>query len=161
MKKTFKTTIIRNGSLCFIPLTFDPRAVFGKVRVPVKVTLNGYTYRSTIASMGDGPCLPLRRSHREAAGLRGDETLNVALELDEAQRVVEPPAALVAALRTARAWEAWQGLSYSHQREHVEAIQAAKKPATRARRIAAAVSALNGAAPRSQRGATTKRSTRE
>jgi len=68
-KKAFKVTIIRNGSLCFIPVTFDPGKVFGKVRVPVKVTLNGYTYRSTIASMGMGPCLPLRRSHREAAGL--------------------------------------------------------------------------------------------
>ena len=52
--KSFRTTIVRDGAACFIPLTFDPRAVFGKVRAPVKVTLNGYTYRSTIASMGKG-----------------------------------------------------------------------------------------------------------
>jgi hypothetical protein len=39
--------------MCFIPVTFDPRSVFGKLRVPVKVTVNGYTYRSTIAAMGD------------------------------------------------------------------------------------------------------------
>ena len=38
ISKTFKTTIVRNGSICFIPLTFDPREVFGKVRAPVKVT---------------------------------------------------------------------------------------------------------------------------
>src|SRR5688500_15242442 len=50
--KTFKTTIYRDGSICFIPISFDPRAVFGKVRAPVKVTLNGHSYRSTIASMG-------------------------------------------------------------------------------------------------------------
>jgi hypothetical protein len=36
---TFRTTIVRDGSMCFIPLTFDPRTVFGKVRAPVKVTL--------------------------------------------------------------------------------------------------------------------------
>ena len=41
--KIFKATIVRDGSMCHIPLTFDPREVFGKVRAPVKVTLNGYT----------------------------------------------------------------------------------------------------------------------
>lgn len=86
MKKTFTTTIERDGSMCFVPIPFDPRSIFGKVRVPVKVTLNGYTYRSTIASMGHGPCLPLRRSHREAAGLEGNETLRVTLERDASVR---------------------------------------------------------------------------
>ena len=41
--KIFKATIVREGSTCFIPLAFDPKSVFGKVRAPVKVTLNGYT----------------------------------------------------------------------------------------------------------------------
>ena len=143
MKKTFRTTIVRDGSACFIPVPFDPRTVFGKVRAPVRVTLHGYTYRSTIASMGDGPCLPLRRSHREAAGLEGGETLAVTLELDTAERVVEPPADLARALAAAPlARERWRALSYTHQREHVEAIEEAKKPETRARRIAAAVAQL-------------------
>ena len=140
MKTTFTTTIVRDGSMCFIPVPIDPKAVFGKVRAPVKVTLNGYTYRSTIASMGEGPCIPLRRSNREAAGLEGGETLAVTLELDTATRAVTPPKDLVAALRSAPlAWERWQELSYTHQREHVEAIEEAKKPETRARRIANAV----------------------
>ena len=101
--KTFKTTIVRDGSMCFVPLTLDPRTVFGKVRVPVKVTLNGYTYRSTIASMGGPPCIPLRRSNREAAGLEGNETLRVRLELDDEPRVIKPPADLIRALKAARA----------------------------------------------------------
>jgi len=126
--------------MCFIPLTFDPKPVFGKVRAPVRVTLNGYTYRSTIAAMGGPPCLPLRRSHREAAGLEGHETLDVRLDLDVAPRVIRPPADLVRALETAPdALAAWRALSYTHQREHVEAIEGAKTPETRARRIAAAV----------------------
>jgi hypothetical protein len=138
--KTFKTTIYRNGGICFIPLTFDPKTVFGRVRVPVKVTLNGYTYRSTIASMGGPPCVPFRQSHREAAGLEGGETLAVTLELDTEKREVKPPADLVKALKAAPpAWERWREMSFSHQREHAEAIADAKKPETRARRIAGAV----------------------
>ena len=69
--RTFKATIVSDGGMCFIPVPFDPAPVFGKVRAPVLVTLNGYTYRSTIASMG-GFCIPLRKSNREAAGLEGD-----------------------------------------------------------------------------------------
>lgn len=130
--------------MCFLPVPFDPRPVFGKVRAPVVVRLNGHSYRSTIASMGEGPCLPLRRSNREAAGLEGGETVTVTLELDEAERTVKPPADLVKALRAAGAWPRWRELSYSHQREHVEAIEGAKKPETRQRRIAGAVKMLLG-----------------
>ena len=139
MTKTFNVTIVRNGSICYIPLTFDPKPVFGKLRAPVKVTLNGYTFRSTIAAMGGPPCIPFRRSHREAAGLEGNETLNVRLDLDTETRTVKPPADLVKALKAASLWERWQELSYSHQREHAESIEDAKKPETRARRIERAV----------------------
>src|SRR5439155_15514645 len=144
--RTFTTTIVRNGAACFVPLPFDPKAVFGRVRAPVKVTLNGYTFRSTIAAMGGPACIPLRRSHREAAGLEGGETLDVRLELDADPRIVEPPADLVRALKKAPgAWDRWRALSFTHQREHVEAIEGAKKPETRARRIAAAVEKASGA----------------
>jgi len=143
LKKSFETTLVRDGSLCFIPVIFDPRPIFGKLRAPVLVTLNGYTYPSTIASMGNGPCIPLRRSHREAAGLEGNETLRVTLELDKAERKVEPPPDLVRALKaTDRTWQRWQELSYSHQREHVDAIEGAKKPETRVRRIQIALATL-------------------
>jgi len=147
-KKAFKTTLVRDGSICFIPVPFDPRPIFGKVRAPVLVTLGGYTYRSTIASMGEGPCIPLRRSNREAARLEGNETLRVILELDVEKRVVEPPPDLVRALEAQpMAWRRWQALSYSHQREHVEAIEGAKKPETRLRRIHAAAKALAAVPP--------------
>lgn len=136
---TFTTTVRREGSMCIIPLTFDPKAAFGKVRAPVVVSINGYTYRSTVAAMGGPPCVPLRRSHREAAGLDGGETLEITLTLDEQPRVVTPPADLVRALQeTPGGWARWQALSYTHQREHVEAIEGARKPETRVRRIEAA-----------------------
>jgi hypothetical protein len=143
MKKTFQATIVRQGSMCYIPVPFDPKPVFGKLRAPVTVTLNGYTYPSTIASMGGGPCIPLRRSNREAARLEGGETLRVTLALDTEKRVVEAPADLARALKAVPpAWERWHELSYSHRREHAEAIAEAKRPETRDRRIAAAVRLL-------------------
>jgi hypothetical protein len=147
--KTFTATIVRDGSACFIPLTFDPKAAFGGIRVPVKVTLNGYTFRSTIAAMGGPPCIPLRRSNREAAKLQGHETLDVRLELDAEPRIVTPPADLRKALKSkAGLLEKWASLSFSHQREHVEAIEDAKKPATRARRIENAIRLISQTAAR-------------
>jgi hypothetical protein len=141
--KVFKATVVRDGSMCSIPLPFDPKAVFGKVRAPIKVTVNGYNFRTTVVAMGGPPCIGLRRSHREAAGVEGGDTVEVRVELDTELRTVKPPADLVKALKSApSAWERWQALSYTHQREHVEAIEEAKAPETRARRIQRAVDAV-------------------
>ena len=143
ISKTFEVKIVREGQMCFIPLTFDPKSVFGKVRAPVKVTLNGYTYRSTIAAMGGPPFIPLRKSNREAAGLEGNETLDVRLDPDTEKREVKPAADFVKALKAAPpAWERWQEMSYTHEREYVEALAGAKKPETRARRLESAVRAI-------------------
>ena len=141
--RTFKTTLWREGSMSAIRVPFDPKEVFGKTRAPVKVTLNGYTYRSTIASMGGEVFIPLRTSHRAAAGLKGDETLRVTLELDTGKREVTPPADLMKALKRSKAiWEKWKALSFTHQREYAEAVEQAKTPETRARRVAKAVEKL-------------------
>jgi len=147
--KTFQATIVRDGSMCIIPLDFDPKAVFGRVRAPVKVTLNGYTYRSTIAAMGGPACIPLRKSHREAAGLVGGEAIEVRLDLDTDKREVTLPADLKRALKTIpRGIDRWRALSYTHQREHVEAIEGAKKPETRSRRVANAIKMIQRAKPK-------------
>lgn len=143
MHKTFETTLVRDGSICYIPVPFDPKPVFGAVRAKVVVTLNGYSFRSTIAQMGEGPCLPLRKSHREGAGLQGNETLPVMLQLDTEERTVEVPPDLQRALNeVAGASERFAALSYTHRREHVEAVVGAKQDATRGRRIAAIVAAM-------------------
>jgi hypothetical protein len=141
---TVTVTIYREGSICFIPVNFDPKAVFGKIRAPVKVTLNGYTYRSTIASMRGVTAIPLRKSNREAAGLAGGERISVRIELDTKPREVELPHDLARALRAnKRRLKKWQSLSYTNRREKVEAIENAKKPTTRARRVASAIQALD------------------
>src|SRR3954452_8373504 len=111
--KTLTTTIVRDGSMCFIPLTFDPRPVFGRMRAAVRVTVNGHTFRSTIAAMGGPPCVPLRKSNREAAGLAGHETIKVRLDLDTEHRDIEPPPDFVRALKALPpAWDRYRELSF-------------------------------------------------
>ena len=140
--KTCKVKLVRDGSMCFIPVTFDPVAVFGKTRAPVSVTLNGHTYRSTVFLMDGKLGIPLRKSHREAAGLEGNETLQVTFTLDEKKREVEAPPDLLKALkRVAGAMAGWNALSFTYQREHVEGILGAKKEETRSRRVEKAVEA--------------------
>jgi hypothetical protein len=127
----------------FFEVPFDVTAAFGKARAPVRVELGGYVYRSTVSVYGGRYYVPVRREHRDGAGVAVGDRIAIKLALDSAPRVVEAPPALLAALaRNARARAAWAALSYSHQREHAEAIRTAKKPETRARRVAAAIAML-------------------
>ncbi len=126
-----------------IEIPFDPKEVFGKIRAPVQVAINGHTYRSTISRMGGQTFVPLRRSNREAAGVELGQKIRVKLTLDEAPRVVKPPTDFVRAMKKKRgAWEGWKQLSYSRQRDHVDAIEEAKRAETRARRIVKSVESI-------------------
>jgi len=126
----------RPETMFAIPVPFDPKAVFGKARAPVIVTINGHSYRSTIAHMG-GPCfVPLRESHREAAGVEAGVEVEVTLALDGEVRTVDVPDDLAAALEAIpQGRETWDKASFTHRREYVEALLDAKKPETRARRL--------------------------
>ena len=141
----FRTKIEADGTLTMIRLPFDVRAEFGKARPAVKVTVAGHTYRSTVATYGGEYFLPLRKSHRDAAGVRAGQLVSVTVVADAEPRVVRIPDDLGRALKkNRRARERWDALSYTHRREHVEAIEAAKKPETRARRVARALEMLSG-----------------
>jgi Bacteriocin-protection, YdeI or OmpD-Associated/Domain of unknown function (DUF1905) len=110
---------------------------------PVRVTINGHTYRSSVASMGGVYMLGVSAENRAAAGIRAGDEVEVAIELDSAPREVAVPPDLASALdHDADAKRFFEGLSYSHQRRHVLAVEGAKTPETRQRRIAKAVSEL-------------------
>jgi hypothetical protein len=114
-----------------------------KTRVPVRVTINGYTYRSTIAPMGGEFLLPLNRSNRAGAAVAAGDVVDVALERDDDERAVAVPGELAAALADdPGAAEAFGRLSYSHQREYAEWIAGAKRADTKARRVAQATERL-------------------
>lgn len=151
--RTYETVVMTDpgSTMTALEVPFDPKPVFGKVRAPVRVTVGTHTFRSTIAAMG-GPCfVPLRRSNREAAGVAGGQRVRVTLTLDTEPRVVAMPTDLRAALRRAgaAALAAWKSMAYTHQREHAEAIEGAKKPETRRRRIEQCVAAMRERAERS------------
>ena len=115
-------------------------AGFGQGKRPkVTVTLNGYTYRSTVAVMGGKFMLPLAKVHREASGVKDGEKVEVTLELDAAPREVEVPKDLAAALKKAGVRSGFDALAFTYRKEHVRSIEEAKAPETRARRIEKAV----------------------
>jgi hypothetical protein len=112
-------------------------------RPKVVVTLNGYSYRSTVTRYAGVYMLPLAAEHRHAAGVQGGQQVELTLALDTEPRLVDVPADLAAALADvpgARA--AFDALAYTHRKEHVRSINEAKAHATRERRIAAVVAAL-------------------
>ncbi len=112
-------------------------------RPAVMVTINGYTYRSTIGSMGGVAKIPVSSAVRAAAGVTAGDMLDVELVVDTTPREVSVPDDLAAALTGApEAREFFAHLSYSHKHAYVSWIEQAKKPETRASRIAQTVSLL-------------------
>ncbi len=113
-------------------------------RPPVRVTINGHTYRNTVAVYGGGFMLGVSAENRAAAGVAAGDEIEVDIELDTAPREVTVPADFAAALdHDADARHFFDGLSYSHKLRHVLAIEQAKTAETRQRRIDKAVSDLH------------------
>jgi Bacteriocin-protection, YdeI or OmpD-Associated/Domain of unknown function (DUF1905) len=109
-------------------------------RPPVTVAIGDYTFRTTVAVYGGQPMIGVNKGHRAAAGIGVGDTFDVLVALDEEPRVVEVPTDLAEALATdGAARVAFDKLSYTHRREYVEWIAEAKRPATRARRVAETV----------------------
>ena len=109
----------------------------------VKVTLAGHSWGSKIATMGGDLLIGVSAEIRKLTGVKGGETHEVTLELDDKPRIVEPPEDLKAALALDPvAQAAWDKLSPSHKKAHVTAIEGAKAADTRARRLAKAIEAL-------------------
>ena len=144
---SFKATLSRpeaQGTATFIEVPLDVPAIFGRPRPPVRVTINGHTYRSTIAVYGNRSYLPVNRGNRQAAGVEAGDTVTVEVALDTEARRVNVPEDLKAALeKDSAASDEFGTLSYSHQREYVVWIEAAKRTETRARRISQTLERLH------------------
>ena len=117
-------------------------ALGDKKRVPVSVTLNGVSYRSTIAVYGGKFYLPARKEIRDAAKLAPGKRAHVTLEADTAARTVAVPSDLGKALASAKLRPAFDALSFTRRKEHVAGVIGAKRPETRSARIAKVVTAL-------------------
>ena len=110
---------------------------------PVRVTIAGHTYRSTVASRGKRYLVPLSAENRERAGVAAGDQVDVDLELDTGPRTVAVPPDLADALASApEARQFFDDLSFSQQQWYVIPIEQAKTPETRARRVTKAIDML-------------------
>ena len=141
----FHTTIEQGGKTATgIHVPDDVVSGLGAGKRPkVRVTIEGYTYRSSVASMGGRFMVGVSAEVRERAGVAGGDEVDVDIELDTEPREVTVPPDLAQALgRDAKAKRFFEGLSYSQQQRHVLSIEGAKTPETRQRRIDKAVVTL-------------------
>lgn len=141
----FQTTILTAGKtatgIC-IPNDIIEKLNAGK-KPPVKVTLNGYTYVSTVAVMGGKYMVGVSADVRAAAGVKGGDKLTVEIELDtEVREVTLPPDFKKALDKDPKAKKFFESLSYSRQKNHVTIIEQAKTEETRLRRIEKSVNDL-------------------
>jgi uncharacterized protein DUF1905/bacteriocin resistance YdeI/OmpD-like protein len=140
----FRTKILQSGKTATgIEVPAKVVAALGSSkRPPVRATINGYTYRSTVAVMGGTYMLGISDDVRKAAGVAGGDTIDVDLELDSAPREVELPADFAAALnRDAKAKKFFAGLSFSKKTILVRALDV-KAVDVRKERIAKTVEQL-------------------
>ncbi len=141
----FRTTILKNeGTATGIEVPAEVVESLGKgKRPPITVTINGFTYRNTIAVYGDTYMVGISAENRAGAGVAGGDEVDVDIELDTEPRMVTVPADFAAALDAEPdARRTFESLSYSNKSWHVLQVDGAKTDETRQRRIAKSVEAL-------------------
>ncbi|MDQ1608594.1 MAG: hypothetical protein QOE16_1326 [Microbacteriaceae bacterium] len=140
----FTTRMAQSGNNTGIPVPPEViEALGGGKRPAVSVTVNGYSYRSTVAPMGGQFLISFSSDKRAESGIAGGDEIEVELTLDTASRAVEPPSDLAAALDASPGTRAaFDALSPSKQKAHVVSVESAKTDAPRQRRITAVVAAL-------------------
>ena len=144
-QKTFKAKLSAEGerrAWTILKLPFRVEKVWGtRARMRVRGTINGVAYRSTIFPLRGGKHLMMvSKEMQVGANAEPGDTVKVVMQPDTAPRVVKVPPELKRALaKNKAAKQAFAKMPYPHQKEYVEAIVEAKKPETRARRIAGAL----------------------
>jgi bifunctional DNA-binding transcriptional regulator/antitoxin component of YhaV-PrlF toxin-antitoxin module len=143
-KQTFTALLEKHPKLdaTGIVIPFDVEKIFGAKRVAVRAVINGAEYRGSIVRMGGKYMLGIPKVFREAAGIRGGENVVVSVEKDTEERTVVLPRDLAVELKKSDLMKAWDRLSYTHRKEHVRAIEEAKQPETRSRRIEKAIAMI-------------------
>jgi Bacteriocin-protection, YdeI or OmpD-Associated/Domain of unknown function (DUF1905) len=144
MAVRFKVKLERyqDTQILHVYLPFDVFEAFGtRARMAVKGEIKGFPFRSSIFPMGGGKFyMVVNREMREGAKVKAGETVEFVMEKDDEPRAIATPPDLLKALSARKsAKAAWDKLSYTHRKEYINAIEEAKKPETRARRIARAI----------------------
>ena len=147
----FRTTILQSSKTATgIEVPPDVVASLGSGKQPlVRVTINGFTYRSAVAVMGGVYMVGVSAENRAGAGVKGGDEVDVDIELDTEPRTVEVPPELAAALDADPAAKAtYEKLSPSNKGWHVSQVTGTTNPETRQRRIEKQIAALHAGKPR-------------
>jgi len=125
------------GVVAAIAPPVDVPEFFGtRARVPIRGTINGYPYRSSLSPCGTRHMMPVNKILREGAGVQPGDMVDVVMERDEEERTVEAPAVLKKELAKNKTAQAnWEKLSFTHKKEMALAIAGAKQEETRTRRL--------------------------
>ena len=138
MRKEFKARLngdeTRKDASAAFTLPFDTREVRGKAKVPVKVTINGYTWRSTVGNRGGIQYIVVNAEARRKAGVKAGDFVTITLRPDGERREIEVPIPLRKALGT-KLTQKLNNLSFTHKKEFIVWYSEAKKDDTRARRV--------------------------
>jgi hypothetical protein len=147
----FRTTILQSSKTATgIEVPPDVVASLGSGKQPlVRVTINGFTYRSAVAVMGGVFMVGVSADNRAGAGVKGGDEVDVDIELDTEPRTVEVPPELATALDADPAAKAtFEKLSPSNKGWHVSQVTGTNNPETRQRRIEKQIAALHAGKPR-------------
>jgi hypothetical protein len=148
----FKTTLkqAEGSTATGIVIPGDVLAALGAgKKPPVKVVVNGYAYRSTVATVSGSCMVGFSAEHRAASGVNGGDPIDVDIEVDTEPRTVELPADFQAALNAdAPARATFEKLSNSLKGYHVSQVTGTKNPETRQRRIEKSIATLHAGKPR-------------
>jgi|SRR5580704_12615952 hypothetical protein len=147
MKKlefTVKLEGKQGSSVAWLNAPFDVVKEFGtRARVPVRGTINGFPFRSSLMPMGGCHGMAVNKTMRDGAGVQAGDMATIVMERDEGERTVEIPPLLKKELGKSKSAQSnWEKLSFTNQKEIALSISGAKQEETRARRLAKAMGIL-------------------
>ena len=114
-----------------------------RARVPIRGTINGFPFRSSLMPMGGCHMMPVNKNLCKGAGVMPGDTVDVVMERDVEERTVEAPPELKKELANSKmAQERWDGLAFTHKKEMANSISGAKQDETKKRRLAKVMGVL-------------------
>ncbi|HUD67805.1 MAG TPA: YdeI/OmpD-associated family protein [Candidatus Sulfotelmatobacter sp.] len=145
-KLRFKVKLegVEGTAVAWLKAPFDVPETFGtRARVPVRGTINGFRFRSSLMPMGGCHGMAVNRSMRDGANAKAGDVVDVVIERDEEARTVEAPPELQKELaKSKKARERWDQLAFTHKKEMAISIRDAKQEQTKQRRLAKVMQVL-------------------
>jgi hypothetical protein len=132
------------GVVAAIAPPVDVIEYFGtRARVPIRGTINGFPFRSSLMPCGEARMMPVNQALCRGAGVAPGDVVDVVMERDEEERTVEAPAELQRELaKSKKAWARWDELAFTHKKEMASSISGAKQEETKKRRLAKVMDVL-------------------